>query len=530
MKESLLSVFLAAALISGLISVYAVPVSTAQPGLVVIIASDTTWTKAGSPVNLTGPTVVNAGVTLTINPGVTVYQNGYTLYVNGTLKAIGTVSDKIQIFNGAITISGPFQPSSSSVFENVVANSSIISNKLLTLINSTIRGAVTAGVASTFTNNAIVGDVEIGSSTSFTENNVTGDISMGNFCLVSNNTIVGDTIAGNSTTVTNNTINGGLIYPSGWGGIYTATALTVGSESTITNNIISGGVRATSSTISDNVISGGGPFTDWVGRPEDSTSAIMVSGASSTISNNSVSSTAGYGILIQGNYTYVSGNTVKKGIRVAGNALIENNIISNSGTGIQVGRIYISAFNEMDYGFGNSIIRHNTIVNNSVGIGSSYVGGTALIERNLISNNSVGIDVVSQTTILNNTIANSSIAIHLYDLYATTTINYNNIINYNNSVFLTYLPTNINATFNWWGSTNAQAFNLTIHDFKFDINLGTVNFVPFLTQQNPSAFPEGTTPNPPVISEFTPTTYLPLLITVTLLLSAGFKIKARTKR
>jgi hypothetical protein len=47
-----------------------------------------------------------------------------------------------------------------------------------------------------------------------------------------------------------------------------------------------------------------------------------------------------------------------------------------------------------------------------------------------------------------------------------------------------------NATYNWWGTTDVQVINQTIHDYKNDFNLGNVTFEPFLTEANPSAAPD----------------------------------------
>ena len=99
-KNSLSSAFLTAIMVGGLILVSTVHFGSAQSGLVVTINSDTTWTKENSPIVFSGPVVISTGVTLTINAGVTVNLNGYPLFVNGTLKAIGSASDKIQISGG----------------------------------------------------------------------------------------------------------------------------------------------------------------------------------------------------------------------------------------------------------------------------------------------------------------------------------------------------------------------------------------------------------------------------------------------
>jgi hypothetical protein len=62
-----------------------------------IIFSDTTWTRANSPINITGPTAIAKGVTVTIEPGVVVHFNLNTLEVNGTLRAIGTSAEPITL-------------------------------------------------------------------------------------------------------------------------------------------------------------------------------------------------------------------------------------------------------------------------------------------------------------------------------------------------------------------------------------------------------------------------------------------------
>jgi len=62
-----------------------------------IIKSDTIWTKLSSPYNLTGPVLVNSGVTLTIEPGVTVNFGTNYIQVNGTLNAQGTSTNNIYL-------------------------------------------------------------------------------------------------------------------------------------------------------------------------------------------------------------------------------------------------------------------------------------------------------------------------------------------------------------------------------------------------------------------------------------------------
>jgi hypothetical protein len=76
---------------------------------------------------------------------------------------------------------------------------------------------------------------------------------------------------------------------------------------------------------------------------------------------------------------------------------------------------------------------------------------------------------------------------------SSSKIIYNNI--QNNQLSISLIDTisnkldsnNVNATYNWWGTTDQQAINQTIYDSKDNFNLGTVDFVPFLTIPNPEA-------------------------------------------
>jgi parallel beta-helix repeat protein len=62
------------------------------------IGADTTWDTAGSPWIVVGNVSVNNGVTLTIDPGVVVKFDGFhSIFVDGTLSAVGTESSRILI-------------------------------------------------------------------------------------------------------------------------------------------------------------------------------------------------------------------------------------------------------------------------------------------------------------------------------------------------------------------------------------------------------------------------------------------------
>src|SRR5438128_2089130 len=61
------------------------------------LASNATWTTAGSPYIVDGGLFINSGATLTIRPGVVVKMNGQgsNIAVGGTLSAVGTPTERI---------------------------------------------------------------------------------------------------------------------------------------------------------------------------------------------------------------------------------------------------------------------------------------------------------------------------------------------------------------------------------------------------------------------------------------------------
>jgi hypothetical protein len=201
---------------------------------------------------------------------------------------------------------------------------------------------------------------------------------------------------------------------------------------------------------------------------------IYVNGGSPTISNNT-----------SNGYIYdVSQN-------VAGLALISENTINVS-----------AIYGEGGIGSSNNC---DVIDNTLIGcINAVYVEGQATIEGNLLYQNNVGIYFgiyfsLGQAIIESNTIANNTVGIQLPSV--SSTIIYNNLLNNQLSISLIDSGTNIlqsndiNATYNYWGTTDQQAINQTIFDFKDNFNLGTVNFVPFLTAPNAQA-PSLPTPTP----------------------------------
>ena len=79
---------------------------------------DVTWSLADSPFTLVGGVTVAEGCTLTIEPGVTVEMQGFTLDMNGDLVCNGTAENPVTVIGGSIDI-GPGTPMSVSYLNYV---------------------------------------------------------------------------------------------------------------------------------------------------------------------------------------------------------------------------------------------------------------------------------------------------------------------------------------------------------------------------------------------------------------------------
>jgi parallel beta-helix repeat protein len=225
---------------------------------------------------------------------------------------------------------------------------------------------------------------------------------------------------------------------------------------------------------------------------------IIIQGGSPAIRNSNLNVTIGIG----GGSPIISGNTLT-GVRYSNRFMSEGIYINTDSTSTP-----IITDNVLSGGFDDSCI--------SIGSGSP------IIQRNLLRDGTVGIDMMylsssSKTVVQNNTIANCFRGISIGDS-PTLSFNYNNLEDISNFTVYSWRTTqNLNATYNWWGTTNTLTIDQKILDFNDDFNLGKVNYNPFLTAPNSRATPSPSpstlpTPSPtPTVPELSWSAIVPLL-------------------
>ena len=299
MRQLFLIAFLTAVVVSGLTLVNPVHFSTvkASTGVIGIITSNTTWTKANSPYVLTGPTAVNKGVTLTIEPGVIVNLGNFYLQVNGTLNAQGTNGDKIIFISAYHNIYPPNNINLPTANAECTIENAILSK---TSILSTIGTSVKINKCA-LTDEA---GVNVWGSSIISNCNITGEVFTRGSAVVSNNTILNGIDASGSYTISGNNVTNNV-------GIW---VMNVGETGTISDNSISGG----------------------------STAGINLAG-SATIERNLITNNQ-YGISVRSTIdnSTIQNNTISNNFigivdPSPSQTIIYNNIQSNSNYNIQVG-------------------------------------------------------------------------------------------------------------------------------------------------------------------------------------------------
>lgn len=331
--KSFLRAFLVFILVSGLAlaGIANFGVIQASTDVTGIISSDTTWTKANSPYSLTGPMLVSEGVTLTIEPGVTVNFNEYYIKVNGTLVARGSNADPINC-NGGSNISPNYAitfTSSSSDWNEQTATGCIIENSILSSI-------YISGASPKIDKNSISAFYAIdiyGGSSVISNNNISGQISLhAGSPEIENNSIIGGIFVAVASTpvISNNTITGGI---STYG---SSAGIGIDGNATISGNIIYGcqtGIHAVFgiSTIENNLIINNDDGID-IGYPQGV--VYTGSGFKATIRHNTIANN-----LVGINIMYYPPNLPSSTFidTSVQPIIIDNNIQNNSNYNIYLG-------------------------------------------------------------------------------------------------------------------------------------------------------------------------------------------------
>lgn len=425
MKRLACIILILTVLVSGLFIVRNVHGQTVVSGT---ITSDTEWTTAESPINFDGTVTVNQNVNLTIDPGVAVNFGIYPFLIDGTLTAQGTANNQIVFSSSSGNTSLPYGTAASMILAQASQAFGTTANS-----GSIIQNAVFDGISVS----VAAGSPEI-------------DTCVFNFATPYGSPI---NLSGGSPTISNNIINYNLPGPSS----PTTTIYVFGGNPSIINNQFEGSFSG-SANIGVNLISGapvitGNSFTAQYGN---NSVGIKVTAGAPQITNNQ----------FQGN-GYLTGVFDSS----SSSFTVSDNTFTDCTSGITAQ--------------GNTIltVEGNQILKGYDGIDIAD-GATLTITDNLIDSNShFGIN--GGGNINSNTITNNEVGIHNPP---TGPINNNNIVgNTENSIQATI--ENVDAQNNWWGTTDTATINQTIYDSKVDYHLGTVFFVPFLTQPSSSAPP-----------------------------------------
>ncbi len=203
-----------------------------------ILTTNTVWTKSFSPYSFTGSVTVSSGVSLTVEPGVTINLNGYPMTVNGVLNATGTDMAKIYINN--IDSSNGVFAGLNSILTNCVYKGTLTLSGSAKIYNSTIRGTIrVSGGAVTISNNTIPNTQRIFDGIDFVEAQ-TITPGYGAYAFIADNTISGcwrgvAVNAGNTAVIERN-----YIHDNSWGIVNGPNSweVTAGANATILNNTI----------------------------------------------------------------------------------------------------------------------------------------------------------------------------------------------------------------------------------------------------------------------------------------------------
>lgn len=514
------------------------------------LTGNTTWTAASSPIQVTGNLLVPSGVTLTIQPGVTVqFAAGVVLRVDGTLVARGTAAagivftssqasatpgfwGRVAFMDAAVDAiyDGSGNYVSGSVLEHVIIEGAgAISDGLAIYINDTspllsaltLRNNRGLGIHASFQPTLTSGVLKILNCEIAGQKGGGIDLRYPNHVvLVEGNWIHDGTNPGSYSY--------GIRLSAGYRMIgNTATAVVRGN--TITASGVPLEANATQSTLQivDNLISGGTRGVEiqvdhGMLRPEGFSSG----GGSITVDGNTIRNNSGRGLNVRVADTtlVVTDNVITQNASHVGGAglwitgfgptTISRNIISENtstqGSHIQAaGGVYVNLWgtDNSDHSqapapvstFSNNLVSHNISPHQAAGVVSAT--GTAVLAAS--GNTFTG----NQTTVP----GASMLGLDALPAEALT-FNGNNLFGNAGSYAVNNRgPRFIDARNNWWGTTDPDAIQALLYDFADDGTLGPID----------ATAPLSTPAMAPPVSPVTGLTVTPAAGSVTLAWSAN---------
>ena len=252
--------------------------------------------------------------------------------------------------------------------------------------------------------------------------------------------------------------------------------------------------------------------TDWNDQAQSgsimenvlfNTTGVSIKGCSPKIDYDTFADPGPTAINVVGGNPSILDNTINlfdSGITADGGTIMNNHIkeggftcpITLSGDALFTGNVIDGGWDAVTL-TGQVIFTGNTVMN--VADIAVSAPSSLKIQQNYVANSKIGIS--GGGSIEGNTVTGNKIGIQCASS-ASTTVHQNNI--YNNTQHNVALTgaLNIDASNNWWGTSDIQAINQTIYDAKDDFNLGTATFVPILTSPSseaptaPGSVPSGT--------------------------------------
>jgi hypothetical protein len=236
-------------------------------------------------------------------------------------------------------------------------------------------------------------------------------------------------------------------------------------------------VHNASVKMNDNVFSGSHA---WGG--------LSLEGGDSIISNNEI--TGGSVDVSDGSPVLVNNTIVGQAISIHGGSpnIIGNLLYSNTGYSQY---LFPSMGPGITVSGGGNVRIADNIIANCPGFATS--GDNVTFEHNLVLYCYYGCSLSSAVNVI---VEYNTVAFNQYGIQSpppSAKIIYNNLENNTQYNLSTRYSSNLDATYNWWGTTDASAITQTIVDYKNDYNLGNVTYIPFLDAPSPQA---------PLISSF----------------------------